>query len=199
MDDVYSMLFSDRKLSGLLAFAGGVECIVGIGVAEALYPGYSVSANPISDLGATCNSSCTIVEPSSIIFNSSVILLGILGMVVSYFVFRFTHRRLLTSFLFLAAVGAVGVGVFPETTGIVHAVMSLIVFLFGGLSAITSFQVLELPMNYLAVLLGVITLFALTLYATHNYAGLGRGGMERMVAYPALLWLVGFGAHLMKS
>jgi len=26
---------------------------------------------------------------------------------------------------------------------------------------------------------------------------LGAGGMERMIAYPALLWVIGFGGHLM--
>jgi hypothetical membrane protein len=193
------MLFSDRKLSGILAFIGGVECLVGISVAEELYPSYSVSANFISDLGATCRASCTIVQPASVVFNSSVALLGGLAIAASYFIYRSTRRRVLTSFLLLAGVGAVGVGFFPETTGIVHAIVSLVVFLFGGLSAVSSYQVLEVPMNYLSILLGGITLVALALFLTGNYSTLGQGGMERMVAYPALLWLVGFGAYLMKS
>jgi len=28
------------------------------------------------------------------------------------------------------------------------------------------------------------------------YLGLGPGGMERMIVYPALMWLAGFGGHL---
>ena len=193
------MLFSDRKLSGLLAFIGGVECLIGISVAEELYPRYSVSENYISDLGATCRASCTIVQPASIVFNSSVALLGGLVIAASYFIYRSTRTKILTSFLFLAGVGAVGVGFFPETTGVVHAIVSLIVFLFGGLSAIASYRIQEVPMNYLSILLGGITLVALLLFLTGNYSSLGQGGMERMIAYPALLWLVGFGAHLMKS
>lgn len=193
------MRFSDRKLSGLLAFTGGVECIVGIGLAEDLYPGYSVSANPISDLGATCRATCTILQPSATIFDSTVIILGVLGIGAAYLVSRWNRRMLLPSLLFLAGIGAIGVGVFPETTGIVHVVVSLIVFLFGGLSAVASFQVLESPMNYLSILIGAVTLVALVLYSTQNYAGLGQGGMERMIAYPALLWFVGFGAYLMKT
>jgi hypothetical membrane protein len=101
-------------------------------------------------------------------------------------------------FLVLSGVGAVGVGFFPETTGVFHAIFSLIVFLFGGLAAVSSFQVLQHPMNLFSVLLGVISLAALVLFSTGNYAGLGQGGMERMIAYPALLWFVGFGAYLMK-
>jgi hypothetical membrane protein len=193
------MLLSDRRLAGLLAFIGGIECLMGISIAEELYPNYSVSANYISDLGATCRASCIIVQPSSIIFNTSVALLGGLTIAASYFLYRSTHKQILAAFVFLAGVGAVGVGFFPETTGVVHSIVSLIVFLFGGLSAVLSFQILEPPINYLSILLGVITLIALALFLTGNYAGLGQGGMERLVAYPALLWIVGFGAYLMKS
>jgi len=43
----------------------------------------------------------------------------------------------------------------------------------------------------------VVTLLALVLYASSTYLGLGEGGMERMIAYPALIWIAGFGAYLM--
>ncbi len=193
------MLFSDRKLAGLLFFVAAVQCIVAVNIAEETYPGYSVSQNYISDLGATCRSTCTIVEPSSIIFNATVALLGGLTIIGSYIFFRSTRRQVLAVFLILGGIGGVGVGFFPETTGIVHAIVSLIVFLFGGLSAILSCQVQEAPMNYLSIVLGAITLAALGLFTAGIYAGLGPGGMERMIAYPALLWLVGLGAHLMKT
>lgn len=194
------MQFSDRRLAGVLALIGGVECLLGISLAEELYPSYGVSGNYISDLGATCRGgTCTIVEPSSMIFNFSVALLGGLAIAASLFLYRSTRRRVLTSFLLLSGVGAVGVGFFPETTGIVHAIVSLVVFLFGGLAAVSSYQILEVPMNYLSALLGVMALVALVLFISGNNFGLGPGGMERMIAYPALLWFVGFGAYLMKS
>jgi hypothetical membrane protein len=203
------MLPSDRKLAGLLAFIGGVECLLGISIAEELYPNYSVSANYISDLGATCRSglrsntipsgTCSIVEPSSIIFNTSVALLGVLVIVGSYFLYRSTRDKTFAILLILAGVGALGVGFLPETTGEAHAIVSLIVFLFGGLSAVTSFKFQEVSMNYLSVLLGAITLAALGLFVSGNYLSLGQGGMERMIAYPALFWFVGFGSHLMNS
>lgn len=197
------MLLSDRKLAGLLAFIGGLECLVGISIAEELYPNYSVSANYISDLGATCPvrsfNPCVIVQPSSTIFNASVALLGALVIVGTYFLYRSTKKMLLTQLLILGGVGALGVGFFPETTGIFHEIFSLMVFLFAGLSAIASFQIQEVPMNYLSIVLGAVTLLALTLFLSGTYLGLGPGGMERMIAYPGLLWLVGFGAHLMKT
>jgi len=47
--------------------------------------------------------------------------------------------------------------------------------------------------------LGAMSLVALVLFASGIYLGLGKGGMERMIAYPALLWMVGFGGHLMSD
>jgi len=31
------------------------------------------------------------------------------------------------------------------------------------------------------------------------FLGLGPGGMERMIVYPALMWLAGFGGHLVTK
>jgi len=168
-------------------------------LAEQFYPGYSVSMNYISDLGATCNSTCNIVQPSSMIFNSSVILLGLTIILGAYFVHRAFGAKLLTAFLILAGVGAMGVGLFPETAGILHSVFSLITFLFGGLSAIAAYKIEKSPLNYFSVILGIVTLIALALYTSSNFLGLGPGGMERMIAYPALLWGVGLGGHMMQT
>ena len=200
------MFYPDRKLAGLLALIGGLECILGISIAEDLYPSYSVSANYISDLGATCARTsysfvqpCTIFQPSSIIFTFSVGLLGLLTVATGYLLYRFTKRQILTIFVLLTGIGALGVAIFPETTGIMHTIVSLVTFLPAGLSAIFSSRILESPVNYLAILLGALTLLALVFVFAENYAGLGPGGMERLVAYPALLWLVTFGAYLVKS
>jgi len=193
------MLHTDRRLAGILAFIGGVQCLIGIIIAEDLYPGYSVSMNYLSDLGATCRITCIVEQPASIVFNSTLVLLGVFVIPAAYFLYGSSRNLPVPSLLVLSAIGAIGVGVFPETTGVVHTIVSLMVFLFGGLSAIASYHILELPINYLSVGLGALTLLALILFSSGNYLGIGPGGMERMVAYPALLWLVGFGAYLMKS
>ena len=72
------MGYSDRKTAGAILFAGALQFVIGFNFAEDLYPGYSVSMNYISDLGATCDGTCNIVQPSSTIFNSSVTILGLL-------------------------------------------------------------------------------------------------------------------------
>jgi hypothetical protein len=46
---------------------------------------------------------------------------------------------------------------------------------------------------------GLITSGSLTssiAYDSNFYLGLGPGGMERMIVYPALVWLAGFSGHL---
>jgi hypothetical membrane protein len=89
-----------------------------------------------------------------------------------------------------------GVGLFTEDAGVIHGIFSLITFLFGGLSAILSCRLQKPPLSYLSVILGVFSLLSLVLFGSGVFLGLGKGGMERMIAYPALLWAVGFGGYL---
>ena len=194
------MALSNAAKAGVAIFVGAVQFGVLLIVAEAYYPGYSVSANYVSDLGATCtsgNSSCLINQPTSMIFNSSIILLGLLVLVGAYFLQRAFHWKPATGLVAVAGVGALGVGLFPETTGVWHGIFSLVVFLFAGLSAIVTARFQRKPMFYFSVILGFVTLFFLIGYVGYIDLGLGVGGMERMVVYPVLLWAIGFGGHLM--
>ena len=189
------MNYSNGKVAGTLIFIAAAQCVLGMMVSEALYPGYSISGNYISDLG---------VGPSALIFNSSVFLLGLLLIVGAYFLQRAFRFELLTVMLVLTGIGAMGVGVFTEDFGVIHMVVSLIVFLFGGLSAIFSvlcsrvhkFPLVKMPFSAISIILGLITLAALGLFFGRIYLGLGPGGMERMIAYPVLLWGAGFGGYL---
>ncbi len=183
------MKYQNRRIAGSLLFVGGVLCVLGIIVAEALYPGYSTSENYISDLG---------VGPSSLIFNSSVFLLGVLTVGGAYFIQRAFDFRLFSIFAAITGIGAMGVGLFTEDAGVVHAVFSFITFLFAGLSAIMSYKLQKPPFSHFSVILGVVVLLALVLFASGTFLGLGKGGMERMIAYPALLWAIGFGGHLIS-
>jgi hypothetical protein len=60
------------------------------------------------------------------------------------------------------------------------------------------------PFRYFAVALGAVALAA-TVFGLEPLEhwgpqdALGRGGIERWIAYPVLLWLVGFGAVLMTA
>jgi hypothetical membrane protein len=188
-----------RHAAGVLLFIGAVQFVLGMLIAEFLYPGYSASMNYISDLGATCRTTCIIYQPSASIFNTSISLLGVLALVSSYFIWREFHNRSISLLLGLSGIGMVGVGLFPETAGIVHLITSFIAFFFGGLSAIATYKLVKAPFAYLSVLMGMISLIALALFISEIFLGLGPGGMERMIAYPLLLWVIGFGGNLMSS
>jgi hypothetical membrane protein len=189
------MVYSNSKVAGVLIFVAAAQCVMGIIASEALYPGYSTSRNYISDLG---------VGPSAMIFNSSAFLFGLLLLIGAFFLQRAFRFEMLTAMTVLTAVGAMGVGVFTEAFGVLHFIVSLITFLFGGLSAIFSvlcsrvhkFPLVKMPFSVLSIIFGLMTLIALALLGAGINLGLGAGGMERMIAYPVLMWGAGFGGYL---
>ena len=197
------MRYQNKEVAGTLFFVAVVQFILGLAISEALYSGYSLSGNYVSDLG---------IGPSAIVFNSSVFLLGLLLAIGTYFMRHLSDFKMLNIFLFLMALGAMGVGVFTEDFTIAHAAVALMAFFFSGLSAIESAIVLKKPFSVVSIGLGAMTIGALVLYSSgiitsgslnshvaydsNFYLGLGPGGMERMVIYPALVWLAGFGGYL---
>jgi hypothetical membrane protein len=49
-----------------------------------------------------------------------------------------------------------------------------------------------------SILCGLVGLVALVLFASKDYAGLGVGGMERLIVAPVLLWAIVVGVHLAR-
>jgi hypothetical membrane protein len=183
----YRVAYSNGKVAGVLFFIAATQFILGLVVAEALYPGYSISRNYISDLG---------VGPSAMIFNASVFLLGSLMIIGAYFLQRAFNIKILTVLLTLSAVGSMGVGIFTENSEPMHSIASLTVFLLGGLATIYSYKLTKPPFSLINVLLGAMSLVASVLFAMNLFLGLGVGGMERMIVYPILIWTIGFGGFL---
>jgi hypothetical membrane protein len=200
------MSYPRGKVAGTLFFIAVTQFVLCLTIAEALYPGYSVSDNYISDLG---------VGPSAIVFNSSVFLLGLLLLAGTYFQRHNPNFKTLNMLLLLMAIGAMGVGIFTKDFTLAHGAVSSAAFFFAGLSAIASFKVLKKPLSLISIILGAMTLTALALFSsgmltsgslTSNiaydsdfYMGLGPGGMERMIVYPTLMWLAAFAGHLVTK
>jgi hypothetical membrane protein len=183
----YMMIYSNGKVAGIFFFIAASQFILGLVVAEALYPGYSISTNYISDLG---------VGPSSTIFNVSIFLVGLLSIIGTYFLHRAFHDRVITLLLTIAALAAMNVGIFTENSEPMHTIASAFVFLFGGLSATVSYRLMKHPFSIIVIILGMMSLFASIFFIGKNYLGLGVGGMERMIAYPILIWMIGAGGFL---
>ena len=183
------MVYSKSQIAGVLFFIAAAQFIFGIIFAEALYPGYSISNNYISDLG---------IGPSANIFNVSVFLLGFFMIIGTYFLQRSFNIKILTLLFSLTAIGAMGVGIFNENLSPMHEIFSSIAFLFGGLSAIFSYKLIKKPFSIISIILGVLCLWSMILFITKEYIGLGQGGMERLIVYPVLLWAIGFGGYLLS-
>jgi hypothetical membrane protein len=200
------MPYSKRTVAGTIFLVAATQFILCLTIAEALYPGYSLSNNYISDLG---------VGPSAIVFNSSAFLLGLLILAATYFLRHLSNFKTLNILLLLMAIGAMGVGIFTKDFRTIHGAVSSMAFFFAGLSAITSFKVLKQPLSLISIILGAMTLGALALFSigmvtsgsltsdealdSSFYLGLGPGGMERMIVYPVLMWLAGFGGHMVTQ
>ncbi|DAC72181.1 MAG TPA: hypothetical protein DSN98_06545 [Thermoplasmata archaeon] len=181
------MVYSNGKVAGIFFFIAASQFVLGLIVAEALFPGYSISTNYISDLG---------VGPSSMVFNMSIFLTGLLSIIGVYFFQRTFNHKVMTIVLIITAVATMGVGIFTENSEPMHMITSFFAFLFSGLSAIVSCRIMKYPFNIIVTFLGLINLSALILFIGNIYLGLGVGGMERMIMYPTLIWMIGFGSYL---
>ncbi len=183
---------ADRSLmlAGLLIGTGAIYFIISLVIAEAVYPGYSVANNTISDLG---------VGSSALIFNSSVIFLGALIILGSFFLQKGLRTELFPLLIFLTGIGAVGVGIFNENYGAIHLLFALITFLFAGLSAMYFGLTEKNIIKYPSLILGVIDIVSLVLFAVGINLGLGHGGIERLIVYPTLLWAVLFSGNLLNK
>jgi hypothetical membrane protein len=188
------------RRAGALLFVGAAQFLIFLVISESLYPGYSVSKNTMSDLGATCNAGVCTIPRYSIIFNSSVFIFGALVFIGAFFIY-ISRSRLIGGLSALAGWGVMGVAIFPETAGAIHLVVAFIAFLFASIAAILSYKMLRPPMSYFAIVLGSVALISFIIYAggafTNYYLGLGQGGLERLIVYPDVIWALGFGAQLM--
>jgi hypothetical membrane protein len=177
---------------GLMMFIASTQLIIFLMLAEATYPGYSISENYISDLGVG-------PSPAYWIFNISVFIFGLLAIYSAYLVDTLFGKRLNAVLLAIAGIGAVGVGLFHEDLGAIHVLMAFLAFFFGGLSAIFTFKIVKGPFALLSFALGTISIIALILQGAGAYMGIGVGGMERMIFYPVMLWAAVFGGYLMGN
>jgi hypothetical membrane protein len=175
---------------GLVLLLGALELLFLEKLAEILYPGYSVSQNVISDLGVG-------PEPSRWIFTFGLIVFGVLVLIAAYL--RGSPRSVITILFILSGVGAIGVAVFNENLRGVHLVFAGLAFGMGCLTAIVSSRTVRSPLSMVFATLGVIGLVALVLQSTKTFLGLGVGGMERMIFYPSILWVLAYGVYLLAN
>jgi hypothetical membrane protein len=193
---------SAAVLAGVLLAGAGMSILMGIITAESLYDAvYTTHGNEISDLGATRPPDSVSYQPSSAIFNTLMIVTGLMIAAGALSLHRAYGVKHATVPLLLLGIGVLGVGIFPGNRGAVHPWFALMAFVFGGVAAITVAGILAAPFKYLSISAGATTLASLVVGmlgdATPLWDHLGDGGVERWIAYPVVLWHVAFGGYLM--
>ncbi|MFC7096402.1 DUF998 domain-containing protein [Halobaculum marinum] len=194
---IRGVTFAPRTLAGIFFFALAAQFMTVIMLAAAMVPGYDFRAAAISDLG--------VFPETALLFNGSLVVVGVFNLLGGYFFYRTHGKRWLLAIFALAGIGAVGAGLFPLDTGGLHGLAALLAFVFFNVQAIGSATRLDGVMRALAVLAGGLGLVFVVLMAlgdggnTAAFGPIGHGGTERMIVYPVMLWLVAFGGYLLSE
>jgi hypothetical membrane protein len=187
-----------HKTAGGLLLTAGATIVMGIITAEALYTNPYNTRMEISDLGATDTG--VILQPSSTIFNATMLVAGAMILTGAWFTHRALHRRAASIPTGLLGLGVLGVGIFPGNIHPQHPLFAFTAFLAGGLAVLLSAWVTPQPLRAIFAVMGTIslgfTLASVFLLEWGPFARLELGGVERWMVYPVLLWLVGFGGYL---
>ncbi|MHA2060435.1 MAG: DUF998 domain-containing protein [Candidatus Ranarchaeia archaeon] len=191
--------WDSRLIAGLLFFVGAAQWFLVIVLSEGLAPGYNGSIYYVSDLG---------VGLTAVLYNSSLILFGILIMLGGFFVYRAFKTRWFAVLLVVTGIGAAGVGVFPTNIQPIHGIFQAIALIVGAIVAMWSYRYQRSPFSHIAFVLGLLSLgscilffpyMGLAMESTVRFLGLTKGSMERFVIYTLVIWLLGFGSYLIGS
>ncbi|HET9083747.1 MAG TPA: DUF998 domain-containing protein [Candidatus Limnocylindrales bacterium] len=184
----------DRRLSGIALSAISSSFLLVTMLAASIAPGYDFHGAAISDLG--------VIAETATLFNLLLVAIGAMNIAAGYLLYRRQHRAVLVIYV-LAGIGAIGAGMFPLSTGGLHGLFALMAFVGFNLEVIGSAMPLVGPMRVLGVAAGAVGLaYAAVMVAGDSgnaavFGPIGHGGTERMIAYPAMLWLLAFGGYLM--
>lgn len=194
---IRGVTFDSQTLAGVFFFTLAAQFMTVIMLAAAMVPGYDFRAAAISDLG--------VFPETALLFNVSLVVVGVCNLLGGYFLYRAHGKRWLLAIFALAGIGAIGAGLFPLNTGGIHGLAALLAFVFFNVQAIGSGTYLRGIMRALSVLVGALGLVFVVLMALGDagnaaaFGSIGHGGTERMIVYPVMLWMVAFGGYLLEK
>jgi hypothetical membrane protein len=194
---IKSDIRSSLTKSGLLLFMAGFMIFMGIITCEMLYKApYNTRDSYISELATESSADKVIQQPSATIFNYTMIITGVMVMIAAFYVQKIFRKYISTIPLGLLGIGLSGVGIFPGYVVPWHFIFALIIFIPGGVSAITSYKIVHSPLRYIFICFGIITLTFLLEFRLFSKE-FGAGGAERWLFYPVVFWLTGMGTYLL--
>ena len=191
-------------VAGILYSSAGFVLLMGLITAETKYPVFRhyTTRQEISDLGGTRPPQGLVTQPSAVIFDTTMLIAGVLLLAGAFALWRLYQHRVLTVVSALFGAGTLGVGIFPGNTG-PHPIAAMIAFVFSALTAIAVFRVTSAPFRFMSLAVGLLSLAALAAGMLGDNSpvvkSIGIGGVERWVVFPVILWLVFFGGYLLAS
>ncbi|WP_433543737.1 DUF998 domain-containing protein (plasmid) [Streptomyces sp. CA-294286] len=191
---------------------GVVQFFVIHGIAESAWARpYSWARNNISDLG---NVHCAlqpepepryVCSPEHGLMNGSFIVLGVLLVVGVALIGGdlWRRRRAATMARLLlagAGTGFVLAGLAPaDVDENQHVLGALLIMAAGNVSLVLAglglAERIPTPVRWGTSMWGVTAITAFGLFLSHHYLGLGMGGMERVAAFPLLVWALAVGVR----
>jgi len=153
------------KLPGILLLIGSIQFAILMVIAEAIYPGYNTSTNFISDLGVWGT-------PSAALFNPSIVLLGSLSLISSYFIKKHFNLGKIAYLFALGAIGTLIVGLFPENTvligdfPLIHGIAAFLAFTMNASAAIAAYTYTKTPFKFVSIVLGIVSIVSFVLFLT---------------------------------
>jgi hypothetical membrane protein len=185
---------SATRAAGVLFFILGAQFITAIMLAASIAPSYDFSAGAISDLG--------VVPETAMLFNASLVAVGILNLAGGALFYRSNRRRWLLGIFGVASVGALGAGLVPLDHGQIHSLSALVAFVFFNIEALATAFVTRGPIRVVSLVTGAIGLAFTVLMVIGDsgnpaaFGAIGHGGTERMIVYPVMIWMMILGGSL---
>jgi hypothetical membrane protein len=190
--------YNSEQTAGLLLFIGAAQFLTVMMLMEAVAPGYSMHDNAISDLGT--------IPETALIFNASLFAIGLINILAGLNLYKVLGDKALLAVFVLGGIGGMGAGLITLDSPLgVHGLFALLAFLFLNLEAIMVGLKLYRGLKFISIVAGIVGIIFLVLMVLVDSGALdlsgsiGHGGTERMIAYPALIWMVMFGGYLMAE
>jgi hypothetical membrane protein len=127
------------------------------------------------------------------VFNLSVVLLGVFMIAGAYFLQRSFESTIFSLLVAIAGICALGVGLLVENPSLYYP-FALVGYVTFGLSAIASYKFVKQPFSYFCITLGAVSLIAFAVWAYSRATT-----TSLLIDYAQMLWLTGFAAHLMAE
>jgi hypothetical membrane protein len=185
------------RVPGVLLFVLAAGFMTVIMAAASMAPGYDVQGGAISDLG--------VIGQTAALFNVTLLAVGLLNIVGGYLLYRTHGRAWMLAIYLMAGLGAFGAGLVPLNVGGIHGIFALVAFLFFNVEALSGAAIATGPMRWVSAVAGLMGLAFVVIMVLGDagnagvFGPIGHGGAERMIVYPAMLWLMAFGGYLMAG